>query len=201
MIVDDGGDATLLIHKGTEVRDGRRRAAGRGRRDVGGVPESSSNCCATRSREPTSVTRGSRGHHVGVTEETTTGVHRLYEPPGGQAAVPGDQRQRLGHQKQVRQHYGCRHSLIDGLTAATDVLIGGKVAVVCGSATSARAASRRCAARALAWSVTEVDPICALQAAMDGLEVVTLEDVVGKADIVSPRPATRTSSRPTTWLR
>jgi adenosylhomocysteinase len=98
------------------------------------------------------------------------------------AAVPGHQRQRLGHQVKFDNLYGCRDSLVDGIKRATDVMLAGKVAVVCGYGDVGKGCARRCAARAPGL-VTEIDPICALQAAMEGYEVVRLEDVVDQADI------------------
>jgi adenosylhomocysteinase len=132
----------------------------------------------------------------GVSEETTTGVHRLYRPAQeGPAALPGDQRQRLVTKSKFDNKYGCKESLVDGIRRATDVMMAGKVAVVCGygdvgkgSAASLRGAGARV-------KVTEVDPICALQAAMDGFEVVTLWKTSSPPPTSSsPPPATRTSS-------
>src|SRR3954467_9281282 len=181
-IVDDGGDATLLIHMGTEYEA------------AGVVPQADEND----SEEYTIILetlRRSVAEHpgkytrmganiIGVTEETTTGVHRLYEfERAGTLLFPAINVNDSVTKSKFDNKYGCRHSLIDGINRATDVMIAGKLAVVCGYGDVGKGCVESLRGQGARVVVTEVDPICALQAAMDGLEVVTLEDVVGKADI------------------
>jgi adenosylhomocysteinase len=181
-IVDDGGDATLLIHMGTEYEAG------------GVVPQPDQND----SEEYTIILdtlRRSLAEHpgkytrmganiIGVTEETTTGVHRLYEfEKAGTLLFPAINVNDSVTKSKFDNKYGCRHSLIDGINRGTDVMIAGKLAVVCGYGDVGKGSVESLRGQGARVVVTEVDPICALQAAMDGLEVVTLEDVVGKADI------------------
>src|SRR5690348_11057450 len=181
-IVDDGGDATLLIHMGTEYETG------------GAVPQAED----TDSEEykvilellrrsvadqPGKYTRMG-ADIIGVTEETTTGVHRLYEfERAGTLLFPAINVNDSVTKSKFDNKYGCRHSLIDGINRATDVMIAGKLAVVCGYGDVGKGCVESLRGQGARVVVTEVDPICALQAAMDGLEVVTLEDVVSKADI------------------
>ena len=181
-IVDDGGDATLLIHMGTEYEAG------------GAVPQAED----TDSEEYTvilNLLRRSIVDHagrytrmganiIGVTEETTTGVHRLYEfERAGTLLFPAINVNDSVTKSKFDNKYGCRHSLIDGINRGTDVMIAGKLAVVCGYGDVGKGSVESLRGQGARVVVTEVDPICALQAAMDGLEVVTLEDVVSKADI------------------
>src|SRR6201999_3670993 len=120
----------------------------------------------------------------GVTEETTTGVHRLYEfANAGTLLFPAINVNDSVTKSKFDNKYGIRHSLIDGLNRGTDVMIGGKLALVCGYGDVGKGAAESLRGQGARVMVTEVDPICALQAAMDGLQVVTLEDVVGQADI------------------
>ena len=119
-----------------------------------------------------------------MTEETTTGVHRLYEMQrNGELLFPAINVNDSVTKSKFDNKYGCRHSLVDGINRATDVLIGGKVAVVCGYGDVGKGCAESLAAQGARVIVTEVDPICALQAAMEGYQVATLEDVVGHADI------------------
>ena len=121
---------------------------------------------------------------IGVTEETTTGVHRLYEfEKAGTLLFPAINVNDSVTKSKFDNKYGCRHSLIDGINRGTDVMIAGKLAVVFGYGDVGKGCVESLRGQGARVVVTEVDPICALQAAMDGLEVVTLEDVVGKADI------------------
>ena len=121
---------------------------------------------------------------IGVTEETTTGVHRLYEfERAGTLLFPAINVNDSVTKSKFDNKYGCRHSLIDGINRATDVMIAGKLAVVCGYGDVGKGCVESLRGQGARVVVTEVDPICALQAAMDGLEVVQLEDVVSKADI------------------
>ncbi len=119
-----------------------------------------------------------------MTEETTTGVHRLYEmAKAGTLAFPAINVNDSVTKSKFDNKYGCRHSVIDGLNRATDVLIGGKVAVVCGYGDVGKGCADALRGQGARVIVTEIDPICALQAAMDGFQVTTLEDVVETADI------------------
>jgi adenosylhomocysteinase len=121
---------------------------------------------------------------AGVTEETTTGVHRLYEMAReGTLLFPAINVNDSVTKSKFDNKYGCRHSLIDGIKRATDVLIGGKVAVVCGYGDVGKGCAESLRGQGARVIVTEIDPICALQAAMDGYQVTTLDDVVGSADI------------------
>ena len=110
-------------------------------------------------------------------------MHRLYELAAGRSPVPGDQRQRLGHQSKFDNLYGCRHSLVDGINRATDVMLAGKTAVVCGFGDVGKGSAESLRAQGARVIVTEIDPICALQASMQGYEVNTLENVIGTADV------------------
>jgi len=183
MILDDGGDATLLVHKGVEFEA------------AGGVPDPSSadteeyevvlrllaRSVAESPRKWSEVAAAIRG----VTEETTTGVHRLYEMArAGTLLFPAINVNDSVTKSKFDNKYGCRHSLIDGINRATDVLIGGKVAVVCGYGDVGKGCAESLRGQGARVIVTEIDPICALQAAMDGYQVTTLDDVVGTADIV-----------------
>ncbi|MGC9666814.1 adenosylhomocysteinase [Planosporangium sp. 12N6] len=182
MILDDGGDATLLVHKGAEFE---------GAGAVPAVSEHDSEEYAVildtlrRSLEQdgqrwTRIAAGIKG----VTEETTTGVHRLYEMANaGTLLFPAINVNDSVTKSKFDNKYGCRHSLIDGINRATDVLIGGKVAVVCGYGDVGKGCAESLRGQGARVIVTEIDPICALQAAMDGYQVTTLEDVVGIADI------------------
>ena len=119
-----------------------------------------------------------------MTEETTTGVHRLYQFAGaGQLLFPAINVNDSVTKSKFDNKYGCRHSLIDGINRATDVLIGGKVAVVCGYGDVGKGCAESLRGQGARVVITEIDPICALQAAMDGYQVVTLDDVVETADI------------------
>jgi adenosylhomocysteinase len=182
MILDDGGDATLLVHKGVEFEK------------AGVVPDPSSTdneeyavilSVLQRSlvEDPTRWTNIANGIK-GVTEETTTGVHRLYQMhERGELLFPAINVNDSVTKSKFDNKYGCRHSLIDGINRATDVLIGGKVAVVCGYGDVGKGCAESLRGQGARVIVTEVDPICALQAAMDGYQVATLDDVVEKADI------------------
>jgi adenosylhomocysteinase len=182
MILDDGGDATLLVHKGVEYEK------------AGAVPDPASADSEefriiletlTRSLEadPQRWTRIAEGI-MGVTEETTTGVHRLYQlAETGDLLFPAINVNDSVTKSKFDNLYGCRHSLIDGINRATDVMIGGKTAVVCGYGDVGKGCVSSLRGQGARVIVTEIDPICALQAAMEGLEVRTLEEVVETADI------------------
>ena len=139
-------------------------------------------CCAPRWRaDPQRWTRLAAGIK-GVTEETTTGVHRLYEMhKAGSLLFPAINVNDSVTKSKFDNRYGCRHSLIDGINRATDVLIGGKVAVVCGYGDVGKGCAESLRGQGARVVITEVDPICALQAAMDGYQVARLEDVVAGA--------------------
>ena len=183
MILDDGGDATMLVHLGVEYEK------------EGAVPspESTNNAelrevlrvlersLAQTPTKWTSIANGIQG----VTEETTTGVHRLYERHrDGALLFPAINVNDSVTKSKFDNRYGCRHSLIDGINRATDVLIGGKVAVVCGYGDVGKGCAEALRGQGARVIVTEIDPICALQAAMDGYQVATLDEVIEQADIV-----------------
>ncbi|MFF9815279.1 adenosylhomocysteinase [Streptomyces sp. NPDC014006] len=175
MILDDGGDATLLIHQGVEYRKS------------GALPAADNEELAVirallqaSPLDWTSLASEIRG----VTEETTTGVHRLYEMMrDGTLLFPAINVNDSVTKSKFDNKYGCRHSLIDGINRATDVLIGGKTAVVCGYGDVGKGCAESLRGQGARVIVTEIDPICALQAAMDGYQVTTLDEVVETADI------------------
>jgi adenosylhomocysteinase len=182
MILDDGGDATLLVHLGTEYE-----AAGE-------VPDPSTAESDEHRVILTLLTQslqddGQRFTRMsaqiqGVTEETTTGVHRLYQfAEQGKLLFPAINVNDSVTKSKFDNKYGCRHSLIDGINRGTDVLIGGKVAVVCGYGDVGKGCAESLRGQGARVIITEIDPICALQAAMDGYQVARLEDVLGTADI------------------
>jgi adenosylhomocysteinase len=182
MILDDGGDATLLVHKGVEFER------------AGAVPDPASadsdefrivlevleRSLQNDPQRWTNIANGIKG----VTEETTTGVHRLYQfAEQGQLLFPAINVNDAVTKSKFDNKYGCRHSLIDGINRATDVLIGGKMAVICGYGDVGKGCAESLRGQGARVVVTEIDPICALQAAMDGYQVLTLEDVIDTADI------------------
>lgn len=181
MILDDGGDATLLVHKGAEYEK------------AGAVPAASEEDpeewhviidLLTRTVGEDKKWTNIAEQIKGVTEETTTGVHRLYEMfKSGSLLFPAINVNDSVTKSKFDNKYGCRHSVIDGLNRATDVLIGGKVAVVCGYGDVGKGCADALRGQGARVIVTEIDPICALQAAMDGFQVTTLDEVVGIADI------------------
>ncbi|HSL59130.1 MAG TPA: adenosylhomocysteinase [Acidimicrobiales bacterium] len=182
MILDDGGDATLLVHKGVEFER------------LGAVPDPSTADSeefevVLRLLNRTLAEDGQLWHRTaeairGVTEETTTGVHRLYQmQEAGSLLFPAFNVNDSVTKSKFDNLYGCRHSLIDGLNRATDVMIGGKVAVVMGYGDVGKGCAQSLRGQGARVIVTEIDPICALQAAMEGYQVTTLEDVVDTADI------------------
>src|SRR5450830_984634 len=182
MILDDGGDATMLVHKGAEFEA------------LGAVPATSDDeseegrvflsvLRASLEKDPQKWTRiGSR--LLGVTEETTTGVHRLYQlAEQGKLLFPAINVNDSVTKSKFDNKYGIRHSLPDGINRATDVLMGGKVAVVCGYGDVGKGAAEAFRGQGSRVIVTEIDPICALQAAMDGYQVATLESVLAEGHI------------------
>jgi adenosylhomocysteinase len=182
MILDDGGDATLLVHKGVEYE-----AAG-----AVPAPETADNdefrlilglLSRTLDEDPQRWTRVA-ADIKGVTEETTTGVHRLYQfADQGTLLFPAINVNDSVTKSKFDNLYGCRHSLIDGINRGTDVMIAGKTAVILGYGDVGKGCAESLRGQGARVLVTEVDPICALQAAMEGYQVVTLEDVVESADI------------------
>ena len=183
MILDDGGDATLLVHKGVEFeKAGTVPDPVNGRiRGVRGRPLRSHPQPVRGPRAMDLVANGIKG----VTEETTTGVHRLVDmAKKGELLFPAINVNDSVTKSKFDNKYGCRHSLVDGINRATDVLIGGKVAVVCGYGDVGKGCAQSLAGQGARVVVTEVDPICALQAAMEGYQVTTLEDILPEADIV-----------------
>ncbi len=178
MILDDGGDATLLVHLGVEfAKAGAVPEAGPDDSEEHGV------LLATLRASQTDWVAISN-NVFGVTEETTTGVHRLYERAANHSLLfPAINVNDSVTKSKFDNRYGIRHSVIDGLNRATDVLIGGKVVVVCGYGDVGKGAAAALAGQGARVLVTEVDPICALQAAMDGFQVTTVEDALPVADI------------------
>jgi adenosylhomocysteinase len=181
-IVDDGGDATLLIHKGVEFEKAKKVPS----------PDSTDNeefkvilglLGKTLKATPQRWTNVAKACQ-GVSEETTTGVHRLYEmQKAGTLLFPAINVNDSVTKSKFDNLYGCRHSLIDGLNRATDVMLSGKVAVVCGYGDVGKGCCQSLKGQGCRVIVTEIDPICALQACMEGYQVLTLEDVVSTADI------------------
>ena len=182
MILDDGGDATLLVHKGVEYEK------------AGAVPDPAQAeneelkvilelLTRSLSEDEGRFTRMADGI-MGVTEETTTGVLRLYQfAQTGELLFPAINVNDSVTKSKFDNLYGCRHSLIDGINRATDVMIGGKVAVICGFGDVGKGCAESLRGQGARVIVTEIDPICALQAAMEGYEVRTLDEVVETADI------------------
>src|SRR5918999_1053181 len=182
MILDDGGDATLLVHKGVEYEA------------AGAVPDPSTadndefriileTLQRVFAEDPQRWTRAA-ADIKGVTEETTTGVHRLYQfAEQGTLLFPAINVNDSVTKSKFDNLYGCRHSLIDGINRGTDVMIAGKTAVVCGYGDVGKGCAESLRGQGARVVITEIDPICALQAAMEGFQVLTLEDVVETADI------------------
>ncbi len=182
MILDDGGDATLLVHKGTEYEK------------AGAVPDAEDDdpeewqviintLKASLEKDPNKWTKIGQGIK-GVTEETTTGVHRLYEMfKAGELLFPAMNVNDSVTKSKFDNLYGCRESLVDGIKRATDVMVAGKVAVVCGYGDVGKGSAQSLRGLGANVWITEIDPICALQAAMEGYRVVTLEEALPTADI------------------
>ncbi len=183
LILDDGGDATMLVHKGVEFEK------------AGAVPDAApgesaehrivlDTLRASLARDPQRFTRLAEDL-IGVTEETTTGVHRLYElAASGDLLFPGINVNDSVTKSKFDNKYGIRHSLPDGLNRATDVLMGGKIVFVIGYGDVGKGAAEAMRGQGARVIVGEIDPICALQAAMDGFQVARLESVIGDIDIV-----------------
>ncbi len=180
MILDDGGDATLLLHLGTRAESDISVIASPGSEEETSLFKSIK---ATLARDP-------KWYSVrlaqikGVSEETTTGVHRLYQMhKEGKLAFPAINVNDSVTKSKFDNLYGCRESLVDGIKRATDVMIAGKVAIVCGYGDVGKGSAQALRALSAQVWVTEVDPICALQAAMEGYRVVTMDDVASQGDI------------------
>ena len=182
LILDDGGDATMLVHKGAEYEKAGAvpSAADEDPDEWKVILEVLRRSLAEQPGRWTAMTEEIRG----VSEETTTGVHRLYEmAQAGALLFPAINVNDSVTKSKFDNKYGCRHSLVDGINRATDVLIGGKVAVICGYGDVGKGCAESLRGQGARVIVTEIDPICAMQAAMDGYQVATLEDVVSYADI------------------
>ncbi len=181
MILDDGGDATLLVRLGAEAEEDPSVL------DNPGNEEEEALFATIRrrlERNPGWYSKV-RANIRGVTEETTTGVHRLYElEKEGKLPFPAINVNDSVTKSKFDNKYGCRESLVDAIRRATDVMLAGKVAIVCGYGDVGKGSAQSLAGAGARVMVTEVDPICALQAAMDGFEVVTLDDDIHRADIV-----------------
>ena len=181
-IVDDGGDATLLIHKGLEFEKKGRvpDPSTAGSEEFAVVLRLLARLQKANPKRWAKVAAECRG----VSEETTTGVHRLYEmQKAGTLLFPAINVNDSVTKSKFDNLYGCRHSLVDGLNRATDVMLAGKVAVVCGYGDVGKGCAQALKGQGARVIVTEIDPICALQAAMEGYQVLTLEDVVETADV------------------
>jgi adenosylhomocysteinase len=183
MLLDDGGDATLLVHLGTRFEaDGSvPDTTEADSEEYGVILEALRGTLAADAGYWTRIGQGIRG----VTEETTTGVMRLYElARDGRLLFPAINVNDSVTKSKFDNLYGCRHSLVDGLNRATDVMIGGKVAVVCGYGDVGKGCAEALRGQGARVVVTEIDPINALQAAMEGYQVTTLDDVIDQADII-----------------
>ena len=181
LIVDDGGDATLLIHKGYELEEGS---------DWVNTPSGNHEEQVIKDLlKAIHATAPGRWHEVvkewrGVSEETTTGVHRLYQMvEKGKLLVPAINVNDTATKSKFDNLYGCRHSLVDGINRALDVMLSGKVAVVCGYGDVGKGCAQSLKGQGARVIVTEIDPINALQAAMEGYEVTTIEETLGRGDL------------------
>ena len=183
LIVDDGGDATLFVHKAYEYEKAGKVPAFNPEKDPeewGVILKALSNELSKNPGRWTAVAQGIRG----VSEETTTGVHRLYEmEKKGTLLFPGINVNNSVTKSKFDNIFGCRHSLTDGLDRATDVMIGGKLAFVAGYGDVGKGCAQALRGQGARVVVSEIDPICALQAAMEGFEVVTMDEAVTRSDI------------------
>ena len=200
MILDDGGDATLLVHKGVEFEARRRRARSR-RRPTTRSSRSSSAAAALARRGRRALDATSRPGHQG----RDRGDHHRRAPAlraaeTGKLLFPAINVNDSVTKSKFDNLYGCRHSLVDGINRATDVMIGGKVAVICGYGDVGKGCAESLRGQGARVIVTEIDPICALQAAMEGYQVLHARGRRRDGRHLRHRPpATRTSSPPTTW--
>jgi adenosylhomocysteinase len=182
MILDDGGDATLLVHLGTEFEKA-------GKVPAPTADDSEEYVCILQLLAKTLGEDGQKWTKIGkgirgVSEETTTGVHRLYQRmEAGTLLFPAINVNDSVTKSKFDNLYGCRHSLVDGIMRATDVMLAGKVAVLCGYGDVGKGCAQSLRGQGARVVVTEIDPICALQAAMEGYQVLTIEDVIATADI------------------
>jgi len=183
LIVDDGGDATLFVHKAYEWEKAGKVPDFDPKNDPeewGVILDAARAELAAHPGRWSAIAKGIRG----VSEETTTGVHRLYQmAKDGTLLFPGINVNDSVTKSKFDNVYGCRHSLTDGLMRASDVMLGGKVAVVCGFGEVGKGCAQSLRGQGARVIVTEVDPICALQAAMEGYQVATLDDVLETADV------------------
>ena len=181
LIVDDGGDATLLIHKGFELENGSDWVDSESSSEEERVIK---NLLKKIQLENPIRWNETVAEWKGVSEETTTGVHRLYQMvESGSLLVPAINVNDSVTKSKFDNLYGCRESLVDGIKRATDVMTGGKVAVICGYGDVGKGCAQALVGMGARVIVTEIDPICALQAAMEGFEVCPIEDTLGRADI------------------
>ena len=181
-ILDDGGDATLLVHKGVEYEKAGAvpDPAGADSEELGVILRVLQRSLEEEPQRWTTIAAQIKG----VTEETTTGVHRLYQmQETGDLLFPAINVNNSVTKSKFDNIYGCRHSLVDGINRATDVMLAGKTAVICGYGDVGKGCAASLRGQGSRVIVTEIDPICALQAAMEGYEVKTLEDVVESADV------------------
>ncbi|MFO1009858.1 MAG: adenosylhomocysteinase [Planctomycetota bacterium] len=182
MLLDDGGDATLLVHLGTEC-EAKKKVPATQKSDSEEYAIILDLLRRTLREEPQKWTKMGQSI-LGVSEETTTGVHRLYQRmQAGTLLFPAINVNDSVTKSKFDNLYGCRHSLVDGIMRATDVMLAGKVAVVCGYGDVGKGCAQSLRGQGARVVVTEIDPICALQAAMEGYQVLTLEDVVETADL------------------
>ncbi len=183
MLLDDGGDATLLVHRGAEFEKAGKIPAF----DAANDPEEWGvilDLLRAESKKNPRRWTAVAADIVGVTEETTTGVHRLYEMmKAGTLLFPAINVNDSVTKSKFDNIYGCRHSVIDGLNRATDVMLAGKLAVICGYGEVGKGCAEALRGQGARVVITEIDPICALQACMAGYQVVTLDDVVSAADV------------------
>jgi adenosylhomocysteinase len=181
LIVDDGGDATLLVHKGYAAEDNPAL--------LDKTPESAEEGIILQTLKAVQAEDNQKWHNIlkrlkGVSEETTTGVHRLYQMmERGELLIPAINVNDSVTKSKFDNLYGCRESLADGIKRATDVMIAGKVVVVCGYGDVGKGCARSMRGYGARVIVTEIDPICALQASMEGFEVTTLQDALKEGNI------------------
>ncbi len=181
LLVDDGGDASLVLHKGYEMEKGSKWAGEAAESEEEGIIKT---LLLTINKEDSSRWQALVKDWKGVSEETTTGVHRLYQMKDeGSLLVPAINVNDSVTKSKFDNLYGCRESLADGIKRATDVMVAGKVVVVCGYGDVGKGCSQSMRGLGARVIVTEIDPICALQAAMEGFEVTNVEDTLGKGDI------------------
>ena len=182
MLLDDGGDATMMVHLGTQYeKDGKVPAPKKDdQEDWAELLKCLKRSVASFPSRWTEIGKQVKG----VSEETTTGVHRLYDmQKKGELLFPAFNVNDSVTKSKFDNLYGCRHSLVDGIMRATDVMLSGKLAVVCGYGDVGKGSAKSLASQAARVVVTEIDPICALQACMDGFQVARVEDVISQADI------------------